>query len=176
MKQIIVTYGAVAGVVAIVGVIASIALGSGEPFQEHLEWLGYLVLLVALSTIFVGIKRHRDHNLGGVITFGSGFTVGIGIAVLAGVIYTLVWEAYLAITDYSFIHEYTQFVIAGKEASGVGGAELEALKSDMATMVEQYGNPLIRLPMTFMEIFPVGLLVTLISAGVLRKSDVMPAV
>ena len=175
MKRIILTYGAVAGTVAIVSVIASMLLGTGAGFQEHLVWLGYLIMLVALSMVFVGIKRYRDQELGGIITFGTGFMVGIGIAAIAGVIYVVVWEAYLAMTDYAFIHEYTASVIANKEASGVGGAELETLKADMATMIEQYASPLYRLPMTFMEIFPVGFLVTLISAALLRKSEVLPA-
>lgn len=175
MKRIILTYGAIAGTVAILSVIASIVLGEGEGYQEHLEWLGYLIMLMALSMVFVGIKRYRDQELGGVITFGTGFLVGIGIAAIAGLIYVLVWEIYLAMTDYTFIHSYARFIIESKTASGVSGAELKALESDMARMVEQYGRPLYRLPVTFMEIFPVGLFVSLISAAVLRKSEVMPA-
>lgn len=175
MIRIIFTYGAIAGFIAIVVIIASIAVGAGQSYQEHLEWVGYLVMLVALSMIFVAIKRYRDQELGGVITFGKGFVAGIGIAAVAGVIYVVLWEIYLVLTDYAFIGEYTQSVIAEREASGVSDAELETLKADMARMVEQYGNPLFRLPITFMEIFPVGLLITLVSAAVLRKSEVMPA-
>ena len=36
-------------------------------------------------------------------------------------------------------------------------------------------NPLFRMPMTFTEIFPVGVLVSLITAGLLRKSTFLPA-
>jgi hypothetical protein len=39
----------------------------------------------------------------------------------------------------------------------------------------QYANPLYRLPMTFAEIFPVGLLVSLVTAGPLRNSVILPA-
>jgi hypothetical protein len=38
-----------------------------------------------------------------------------------------------------------------------------------------YRNPLIRMPMTFLEIFPVGLLISLISAAVLKNPRVLPA-
>lgn len=174
MLRTILVYGAVSGLVAIVSVIASIALGAGESYQENLEWLGYLIMLVALSMIFVAIKQYRDRELGGIITFGKAFLVGIGIAALAGVVYTIVWEIYLAMTDYTFIHEYTQSLLARKQASGVSGAELQALQVDAAMMVEHYANPLFRLPITFLEIFPVGFLIALLSAAILRKRDVMP--
>jgi hypothetical protein len=39
----------------------------------------------------------------------------------------------------------------------------------------QYANPMIRMPMTFAEIFPVGLLVSLVSAGLLRNPRFLPA-
>ena len=39
----------------------------------------------------------------------------------------------------------------------------------------QYADPLFRLPMTFVEIFPVGVLVSLISAGLLRNRRFLPA-
>ena len=46
----------------------------------------------------------------------------------------------------------------------------------MERLREQYANPVFRLPITFLEIFPVGLLITLVSAGLLRNSELLPAV
>jgi hypothetical protein len=43
---------------------------------------------------------------------------------------------------------------------------------DMATM---YRNPLYRIPITFVEIFPVGLIVALVSAALLRNPRLLPA-
>ena len=63
------TYGLLSGFVIIVTMIAGIALsGSGSFFSS--EWFGYLVMLVALTFIFVGVKRYRDVERGGVIKFG----------------------------------------------------------------------------------------------------------
>jgi hypothetical protein len=45
----------------------------------------------------------------------------------------------------------------------------------MAEFRQQYANPLFRLPVTFIEIFPVGLVVSLISAALLRNSRFLPA-
>ena len=101
--------------------------------------------------------------------------LGLGITLVASVIYVAVWEVNLSLTDYAFIEVYTQSVIADKQAAGVSGADLEAVVAEMAKMKEQYANPIFRLPMTFLEIFPVGLLITLLAAAVLRSSRFMPA-
>jgi hypothetical protein len=39
---------------------------------------------------------------------------------------------------------------------------------------KMYDNPAINVAMTFMEIFPIGLVVTLLSAGILRKKARAP--
>jgi hypothetical protein len=173
MSRIIFTYGAIAGFIAICSIVLGLALTGGE--AVHLQvWLGYLIMLIALSLIFFGIKRYRDQHLGGVIRFGTAALLGLGIAAVAGVIYVAVWEIYLAMTGYAFIDTYTQGVIAAKRAEGVSGAELQALIDSMQTMQDRYANPLFRLPMTFLEIFPVGLLIALVSAAILRNSRVLP--
>lgn len=172
MKQIILTYGAIAGLVVIGTMVTGIVTGSNIMTSE---WFGYLIMLVALSLIFIGIKRYRDTELGGVIRFGQAFLMGLGIAAVAGVVYVLVWEVYLAASDYAFIESYTQGVIESKKAAGISGDELQAVIANMESMKEMYHNPLMRLPMTFAEIFPVGLLVSLLSAALLRNPRVLPA-
>ncbi|HEX2140087.1 MAG TPA: DUF4199 domain-containing protein [Woeseiaceae bacterium] len=168
MQRIILIYGAGAGLAVILSVILGVLLSGGEDAPRLQEWLGYLVMLIALSLVFVGIRRYRDEHLGGVIRFGTAILVGLGIAAVAGVIYVVVWEIYLAMTDYAFINEYTRAVIAEQQAQGVTGTELQAVSEQMQTLKAQYANPLFRLPMTFLEIFPVGALIALISAAILR--------
>ncbi len=175
MKRIILTYGIISGVIIIGSVILGLALGGEESAMSTLEWLGYLIMIVALSVIFVGIKRYRDQELGGVIRFGTAFLLGLGITGVASLIYVGAWEVNLALTDYAFIDQYTTSVIASKTAEGMSEVELQALGSEMEQLKQQYGNLLLRLPMTFLEIFPVGLIVSLVAALVLRNSQVMPA-
>ena len=175
MQRVMIVYGALSGSIVIASIILSINLSEGGAGQQSLEWLGYLIMLVALSLIFIGIKRYRDQELGGVITFGKATLVGLGTAVVAGVIYVGAWEIYLAMTDYSFIETYTDGLVASERAKGLSGAELDAFVAEMESMKNNYANPLFRVPLTFLEIFPVGLLITLISAAILRNSEVLPA-
>ena len=174
MKRAIFTYGAIAGAVIIGSMILGFTLAD-EGDVGGSQWLGYLIMIVALSLIFLGIKRHRDHELGGVIRFGTGVALGLGITLVASVVYVAAWEGYLSMTDYAFIDDYAQSVIAAQEADGVTGPALQAEIESMDNLRERYANPWFRLPMTFLEIFPVGLLITLVSAGLLRNRDLLPA-
>ena len=139
------------------------------------EVVGYLVMLVALTLIFVGVKRYRDQDMGGLIRFGSAFAVGLGITLVASFIYVVAWEGYLMATDHAFINDYVAEALEQKEAEGVS-AEIMAEEVDkMESIRVQYAKPWYRLPMTFLEIFPVGLLVSLISAGLLRNPGFLAA-
>jgi hypothetical protein len=154
--------------------ITGLVLSGGEGGFSS-QWFGYLIMIVALSLIFVGIKRYRDLECGGVIRFGQALLLGMGIAAVAGVAYVLVWEIYLASTDYTFIETYTTSLIEAKKAEGLAGVALQEEIVKMEEMREMYENPLFRLPITFTEIFPVGFLIALISAAILRNPRVMPA-
>ncbi len=173
MLRIALVFGSIAGLIVIAVLIAGISLGGHSHFTS--VWFGYLVMIVALSMIFLGIKRYRDTEKGGVIKFLPAFLLGLAIAAVAGVIYVVVWEGYLAASGYRFMDSYVAGIIASKKAHGLSGAALAAEVAQLNALKIQYDNPLFRLPMTFLEIFPVGFLIALISAAVLRFPRVLPA-
>ena len=172
MKSTIWLYGGISGAVIIGSMIVTMNLAG--PLADA-EWLGYLTMIVALSVIFLAVKRYRYQELGGVIRFGTAFMLGLGIAAVASLVYVILWEVYLSATDYAFIKDYTQSILAAREAEGLSGTALQVVIDSMNELEAQYANPLFRLPMTFLEIFPVGLVVALGAAAVLRNSKVLPA-
>jgi hypothetical protein len=175
MLKTILVYGLIAGVV--VGVpmlLESTLLSSHMP----LAWgmiIGYATMLIALSAVFIGIKRYRDTQLGGVIRFWPALALGLGISVVAGVMYVAAWEFTVAVTHMDFATGYADVLIKQKQAQGVSGAALQQFVAEMDKFKADYANPFFRLPMTFIEIFPVGVLVSLISAALLRNARVLPA-
>ncbi|MBL8531054.1 MAG: DUF4199 domain-containing protein [Hyphomonadaceae bacterium] len=178
MFRPILTYGVIAGVIVVAPMMAGFLFG--PPPEETLAngagmLIGYLSMLVALSVIFVAVKRYRDKRLGGVIKFLPAFLLGLGISAVAGVIYVIGWEITLSLMNYEFMETYTRVMIEAKQREGLAGPELEAYIAQMQQMTAQYRNPLFRLPITFLEIFPVGLLVSLITALILRNSRILPA-
>ncbi|HEY2070826.1 MAG TPA: DUF4199 domain-containing protein [Rhizomicrobium sp.] len=170
MTRIVSIFGLIAGTIAGLGIIATIVTSA-----QHSLFLGYLVMLVALSAILVGVKQYRDQVRGGVIGFGLALLVGLGIAVVAGIAFTAVWEIYLALNHYDIMNGYFDSMLAQKRAAHVSAADYQKAVAEVQAMKAQYANPLYRLPETFIEIFPVGVLIALVSAALLRNPRFLPA-
>jgi hypothetical protein len=122
-----------------------------------------------IAGLVVAIKRYRDTELGGVIGFWPALGLGLGISVVAGIIYSLGWELSLAMSHMDFATAYANTLIAEKKAAGASAETIARLTAEMEAFKVQYANPLYRMPMTFIEIFPVGVLVSLVSAALLRN-------
>lgn len=177
MTNIVFLYGTFAGLIVIGVMIAFIVASGGEPdMADNSLLFGYTTMIVALSMIFFGVKRYRDRDLGGVIKFVPAFLMGLAIAVVAGVIYVAGWEVYMAATDGSYMKAYMDHYIAGEKAKGLSGPALDKLVAEMNAMMTAYNtNMPYRMGITFMEIFPVGAIVALISAALLRMPKFLPA-
>lgn len=173
MSRIILIFGSLSGLT----VSALMLLGFTLVSSEHgggSEAFGYLTMLLALSFIFLAIKRHRDINLGGVIKFWQALVLGAGVAALASLFYTLTWEIYFNLSGGGFMDAYMAGQIEAQREAGASEAEIDAFRSQMQAFADLYANWWFRLPMTFSEIFPVGLLVSLISAALLRNPRLLP--
>ena len=173
MGRIIGVYGTISGLV----LASSFLVGwlMGAEIDDHNVFVGYTIMLVALSMVFIGEKKYRDTVLGGVIRFWPAVGVGLGIAAVASLFYVIGWEIYMYATDYSFMGAYVDSSIAAKQAAGAPAAEIAQFTAEMKAFEAQYANPLFRVGITLAEIAPVGMLVALISAALLRKRSFMPA-
>jgi len=89
--------------------------------------------------------------------------------------YVLIWEVYMALTHYTFMDNYVAAQLAAKKAAGVTGPAYDAFAKEMQAMAVQYRNPLFRMMYTAIEIAPVGVIVSLASAALLRFPNFLPA-
>lgn len=173
MGRIIGVYGAIGGIIVAVGMMAGIILVGDHGTLGMV--VGYLSMLVALSMVFVGVKRYRDLIGGGVIRFLPALGVGLGIALVASLFYVVAWEIYMYATDYTFMDVYVAEQIRAMQVDGKSAAEIAKFSSDMAAFKAQYAQPVYRMLITLSEIAPVGILVSLVSALALRNPRVFPA-
>ena len=176
MRYVII-YGLLSGLVIMAVLLTGLTLvpeGSGG-FVRTI-WFGYLVMLVALTVVFVGVKRYRDIECGGVIKFGRALLIGLATSGVAALAYVVIWEIYLAATDYAFMSKYVESALRQSQAAGVTGAALAAQRAEMEAFAAQYNSsPLLRVMFTFIEIAPAALLVSLVSAALLRNPKFFPA-
>jgi len=169
MKKLVLVYGIIAGLI----VTGMMAFSTGYycakgDFEGGMIY-GYSAMIIAFSMIFVGIRSFRDKHNGGTISFGKAFKVGLFISLIASTIYVIGWliNYYYFIPD--FMDKYAAAMIAKTKASGVSANELAKKTADMAQMKEWYKNPLFVILMTYVEILPVGVIVALISALILKR-------
>lgn len=137
--------------------------------------IGYTTMLVALTGVFLGVKHYRDRELGGVIKFLPALGVGLAISFVASLGWVIAWEMSLAITKFDFGAVYSQMMLEQAKAEGATPERLAQVAKDGADFAAMYANPLIRMGMTLLEMFPIGIVISLISAALLRNSRFLPA-
>lgn len=169
MRRIVLIFGSISGLVLVLMMFLTMLLmGENVDFDSG-EWLGYITMIVALSTVFIGIKSYRDKESAGRISFGKAFQVGTLITLVASVFYVAGWMIYLNTSGSNFMDSYYQHSVEKIKTSGQPEAEISAKIAEMENFKELYKSPLVQIGVTFLEIFPVGLLITLISAAILKK-------
>lgn len=169
MLRTILIFGTIGGLIA-GGLLSVVVLNFEGATGAYGMAIGYLIMLLGLSMIFIAIKRRRDVEQGGVIRFLPALGLGLGISLVAGIVYALCWDVALhSIGIDAFVDSF-----AGGQFKGLSGDALAKAKADMEAFRASYHDPLFRLPMTFIEIFPVGVLVSLVSAGLLCNSRFLP--
>jgi len=177
MKKIVLIYGLIAAAITIVPMTLFNML-SGDEFDFKLgEIVGYASMIIALSTIFIGVRKYRDEELGGVISFGKAFQIGLLITLVASFIYVASWMLYSTTGGAEeMMTAYMDQTIEQLRASGATETEVSSKISEMESFQEMYKNPIVKIGITFLEIFPVGLIISLIAAGLLRKKETKVAV
>lgn len=175
MTAFIVRYGIVAGL--IIGIPMLWLMLAAKPGEVPVVGMlvTYLAMVVALTAVFIGIKAYRDKVLGGVIRFLPALGMGVGISAVASLVYVVCWEVSSAYSSFDFVAYYKAYMIDAAKASNPTPEALQKAIAEAEEFAVMYKNPLFRMPMTFIEMFPVGILVSLISAAILRNPRVLPA-
>jgi len=175
MKKVVITFGLISGAIAaaLMWILMGFVNGGSIDFDNGMIW-GYATMIIALSLVFFGVKSYRD-NHGGHITFLKGLQVGILISLISAVFYAASWEIYYPSVGDEFMQKYTAYYLDKMKKDGASDADIEKARVEGAEFTEIYRKFYIRFGMTLMEILPVGVVVTLVSAALLRKRDILPA-
>jgi len=172
MKKNIIIYGLIAGIVVSVLMLCSVNYLShceGNVDYNTSMLIGYASMLIAFSLVLVGIRNYKDKYHSGVISFGKAFKIGILIVLIASTVYVVAWliDYFFFIPD--FMEKYSAHALDQLKASGASQPEIDKQTQEMANFAKMYKNPFFNAMMTYMEILPVGLIVTLISSLILKR-------
>jgi hypothetical protein len=168
MRKTVLTFGLIAGAMISVLMDSSLLLadkiGSG-----HSMVIGYTIMVASFLLVYFGIRSYRDNTLGGQISFGRAFTCGILIALITTLCYVGTWEVLYFKFMPHFMDGYFAAQIHRVQAAGLDPATTAAKVAEIEHSQQLYQNPLVNMAYTFIEPLPVGLIITLISAAMLRR-------
>src|ERR1700730_13559242 len=169
MKKTILVFGLISGALSSLMMVATVPFLNKIGFDRGYV-IGYTVIVLSFLLVFFAIRSYRDNVGNGQITFTKGFLIGISITLISCVFYVLTWEALYFTVLHNFMDNYSAYVVGKLQASGASAAAVQAKLLELKKYKELYENPFFNAAMTFIEPFPVGLVITLLSAGILRKS------
>jgi Protein of unknown function (DUF4199) len=135
-------------------------------------WMGYTSMLIAFAFVFVGVKNYRDKFCNGTITFGAAFKTGLFITLIASTMYVITWMLLYHFLMPDYMEKYITHTIEQAKASGNSEVEIQAMITEMKPYQEMYKNPLFVMLLTYAEILPLGLIVTLISSFILKRKPI----
>ncbi len=164
MKKIVLVFGIIIGLVFCANIGFMVYWMYHNPDLKGSELVGYAVMVVVFSLIYIGVRNYRNKQLDGFISFGKAFKTGALIALLGSAIYVAAWlfSYYLFVPD--FMDVYSDYVLKNCTPE-----DLPAKTKEMADFKELYKNPLFVILITFSEVLPIGLVVALVSALILKR-------
>lgn len=170
MKKIVLTYGLVSGfILALVSAVVWLNLERIDRSHGAVSMvIGFASMILAFTAVYFGIRAYREQQ-GGVVTFGRALQVGLLIVLVTCAFYVIGWQIVYWNFIPDFADKYAAAKIAKLQAAGATAAEIDAAKAEMAEFKALYAKPLFNVGITFMEIFPVGLIIALVSAAILRR-------
>src|SRR5438270_415175 len=169
MKKTVLTFGLISGFIG-GSLLFADKIGSG-----HSMVLGYTIMVASFLLIYFGIRSYRDNTLSGEISFGRAFACGILITLITTVCYVVMWEVLYFNFMPHFMDSYFAAQIHKVHSAGLDSATTAAQVAAIQHSQQLYQNPLINIAYTIMEPLPVGLIITLISAALLRRKAPTPS-
>ncbi|MCC5929142.1 MAG: DUF4199 domain-containing protein [Cyclobacteriaceae bacterium] len=165
MKKNVLIFGLVLGAVLCIPWLVMVNMLYTNPEFKSNDFLGYAILVVIYSLIFVGIRNYRNKELSGIISFGKAFKTGALITLVAATLYVIAWLFcyYLFVPD--FMDVFTRHVLY----QCTNEADIAAKTKEMENYAKMYEKPLFVILLTYTEVIPIGLVVSLISALLLKS-------
>lgn len=169
MKKNVLVFGLISGGIVSLLMIVLTTIFCGNDNYDGSMLIGYASMILSFSFVFVGVKNFRDKHNAGLIGFGKAFWVGLLITLISSTMYVITWIIVYKTMMPDFMEKYAAHMIEEAQKSGASAEQIAAQASEMAMYSEMYKNPLFIILLTYAEILPVGLIVSLITALILKR-------
>ncbi len=171
MKKIIIVCGVIAGIISSAWCAVGVRVFTNDVSLDTRTWLGYISMILSFSLIFVGVKSYRDKYNNGEIAFGKAFKTGLLITLVASTFYVIVWLISYYFFFPNFAEKYASLMLAQMKANGASQADINKEMIEMVKFSKWYKNPIFNVLITYSEIAPGGIVISLIAALILKKNS-----
>ena len=171
MKRIVLVYGLIAGAVVSAFMTTTMLIAASDDKVNtgaSSMVVGYLGMLISFALIFVAIKSYRDKENNGIVSFGKALGIGLLISLIASTLYVITWAVVYKNFLPNYMDKYCAAMIEQAKAS-LSGPALQKEIDEINNAKEMYAKPSGFILFTYAEILPVGILVSLVAALVLKK-------
>lgn len=168
MKKTVLTFGLISGAVASLMMLATMPFNDQIGFDKAMI-VGYTTMVLAGLLIYFGIRSYRDNVNGGFVSFGRALTVGLLIAAISALCYSATWELLKDRIAPDHMAKYNAYMVDKARAGGASDAEIQKQVAEARKFSEMLRNPLVSMAFTLLEPLPVGLIMALVSAGILKR-------
>jgi hypothetical protein len=173
MKNTIIKYGLISGAIAAVGILLVTLVLKSYGFEkvgfDNSAYVGYTLIILSTAVIFFGIKAYRNNENDGKVTFTKGLLIGLGIAAISAVCYSLMWLVVYYNFVPNFMEDYATFCTNQLKQSGASELELSKNQAQLQQFKDLYKTPFGIFAVTLIEPLPIGILGALVSAFILKK-------
>ncbi|MEP6509867.1 MAG: DUF4199 domain-containing protein [Gemmatimonadales bacterium] len=170
MRKIVLMFGFISGAIMSGMMLATLPFMDRIGFDKGLI-IGYTSMLAAFLLVYFGTRSYRDNVAGGSVRFLKAFQVGLLITLISCFCYVATWEVVYFKIAPDFADKYSQHELAAAKAKGATDQEMLKKRQEMVQFKALYDNPLINIAYTFIEPFPLGLVISLVCAGVLSRGN-----
>ncbi len=161
MKKFVLSYGLIGGCLLIgLGLFNWFVIAQMFGYNAS-EIFGYLSIILALLCIPLGIRYFRDKLNDGMVSFGEGFKIGMGITIVTSII--------------MFFYSMLFWVLAGDDfmkwrENVLTESELKQAQLQMAQMPDFVLSPWFQGLVMLLTVFLIGMIINLVSSLALKRS------
>ncbi len=164
-----VRFGLIASMILIaLGLVAQVAGLSdpSNPYSPGAIVMNILTYGVMIAAIVMAVKQHRDSELGGFISFGRSFGLGMLVILIIGAV-TMVWTfVYMSYINPDLVEQIKEVALEqARERQGLSDEQLEASSGIMGMFMQ----PWFMAVSAFFGTLLIGLIISLIVAAIMKK-------
>ncbi len=167
-KKTVLTYGLASGAVTSTLMLAANSLLASKRLATS-DFIGYSSIVLMGLIVFFGIRSYRQNVGEGRMTFLQGFGVGVGITLISCTLYLATFQLLFYELRPGIEETYAECMIERARRSGASDAEIIETTKQARRIVGLLRNPWSNIALTLLEPLPMGLVLTTVSAAILRK-------